>query len=209
MWTIGEHANTSNCNIYVDAEQAYIQGAIESVGQQLTQNFNRGDKHTIVNGYQSYLKRMKKVITDEVACSKALGYNLGVKLVRGAYMREERSIAASKGIESPVCDTIEDTHASYNWCMEHVLHNLDEDSLLMIASHNFDTIEKAKAVMDKLNIKDRRVHFGQLKGFSDQITGSLAQQDYRVFKYVPFGPTETVLPYLVRRGQESRQVLRE
>ncbi len=49
----------------------------------------------------------------------------------------------------------------------------------------------------------------QLKGFSDQITGTLANEGYQVYKYLPYGPTDTVMPYLVRRGQESRQVLRE
>lgn len=44
----------------------------------------------------------------------------------------------------------------------------------------------------------------QLKGFSDQITGTLANEGYTVFKYLPYGPTDTVMPYLVRRGQESR-----
>jgi proline dehydrogenase len=44
----------------------------------------------------------------------------------------------------------------------------------------------------------------QLKGFSDQITGTLANEGYKVFKYLPYGPTDTVMPYLVRRGQESR-----
>jgi proline dehydrogenase len=51
--------------------------------------------------------------------------------------------------------------------------------------------------------------FGQLRGFSDQITEVLAAEKFRVYKYIPFGPTEQVMPYLVRRGQESRQVLRE
>lgn len=100
-----------------------------------------------MNGYQSYLKRMRQVITDEVASSKALGHNLGIKLVRGAYMREEREIAASKGIESPVHDTIENTHASYNGCMQHILENITEDGLLMIASHNTGTIEKGKDII--------------------------------------------------------------
>jgi len=51
---------------------------------------------------------------------------------------------------------------------------------------------------------DPRARFAQLKGFSDQLTGSLAQEGFRVYKYLPYGPTETVMPYLVRRGQESR-----
>lgn len=175
----------------------------------MTHGFNRGDKHIIMNTFQAYAKRTRRVIEDEIASSKAMGYNLGIKLVRGAYMREERSIAASKGIESPICNTIEDTHASYNGCMQLILENLQENSLFMIASHNLDTIEKAKPLIEKLGITNKQVRFGQLKGFSDQITGNLAQQNYKVFKYLPFGPTETVLPYLVRRGQESRQVLRE
>lgn len=37
----------------------------------------------------------------------------------------------------------------------------------------------------------------------------MAGEDIKVFKYMPYGPYETVMPYLVRRGQESRQVLRE
>jgi proline dehydrogenase len=37
----------------------------------------------------------------------------------------------------------------------------------------------------------------------------LASENFTVYKYLPYGPTDTVMPYLVRRGQESRQVLRE
>lgn len=203
------HANERDCVLYVDAEQSYMQGAIESFGQQLTHKFNRGSKNIILNGYQCYHKRMTQVIKDEVACSKALGYNLGIKLIRGAYMSEERALAAEAGVPSPVWDTIEQTHECYDKCMAHVLHNLEEKSLLFVASHNADSIEMAKDLMHRLQITDDRVRFGQLKGFSDQITGMLAQQNYKVYKYLPFGPTETVMPYLIRRGQESKQVLRE
>ena len=144
-----------------------------------------------------------------MACSQALGYNLGVKLIRGAYMNEERTLAADQGVESPVCDTIEATHANYDYCMKYVLDHLEENDLMLIASHNNDSIEKAKAVIEERGINKDQVRFGQLKGFSDQITNKLAQQNYKVYKYLPYGPTETVMPYLIRRGQESRQVLRE
>lgn len=206
---IVRYADERHCVLYIDAEQSYIQGAIESFGQQLTHEFNRGDKALILNGYQCYQKRMTQVIEDEVACSKALGYNLGIKLIRGAYMSEERALAAEAGVPSPVWDTIEETHECYNACLAHVLHDLDQKSLLFVASHNLESVELAKDLMSRLDINDDRVRFGQLKGFSDQITGMLAQQNYKVYKYLPFGPTETVMPYLIRRGQESRQVLRE
>lgn len=90
-----------------------------------------------------------------------------------------------------------------------MLEQLEENDLILIASHNNDSIEKAKAIIEERGIQKDRVRFGQLKGFSDQITNKLAQQDYKVYKYLPYGPTETVMPYLIRRGQESRQVLRE
>jgi hypothetical protein len=46
-----------------------------------------------MNGFQQYLKRMVKVVPLEIEASRKLGFNLGVKLIRGAYMNEERSLA--------------------------------------------------------------------------------------------------------------------
>lgn len=94
-----------------------------------------------MNGYQSYLKRMPRVIEDEVELSKVMGYNLGIKLVRGCYMTEEREIAAKAGKPSPVWDTIEETHKSYNKNALTVIENLEGNSLIMIASHNAETVE--------------------------------------------------------------------
>lgn len=72
---------------------------------------------------------MTSVIQSEVACANKLGYNLGIKLIRGAYMSEERTLASANGEESPVWDTIEDTHTCYNESMEHIIQGLpDEDS---------------------------------------------------------------------------------
>lgn len=73
-----------------------------------------GDKAIIMNGYQCYLKRMEQVIRNEVQTSKILGYNLGVKLIRGAYMSEERALALENNYESPVWETMEDTHKCYD-----------------------------------------------------------------------------------------------
>lgn len=121
---IGDLSNERNCLLYVDAEQTFMQAAIESFGQQMTHTYNRGDKHIVMNGYQCYLKRIESVIQYEIETSKELGYNLGLKLVRGAYMNEERDIAGQNGAESPVWDTIEETHTSYNNCMTHAIANV-------------------------------------------------------------------------------------
>jgi len=114
----------------------------------MTHKYNQGDKVIILNGYQCDLKGMRQVIQDEVACARALGFNIGIKLIRGAYMNEERSLAAEEGVESPVWDSIDQTHDCYNDCMTHVLNNLDEQDLILVGSHNKDSIEKAKAIID-------------------------------------------------------------
>lgn len=140
-----------------------------------------------------------------------MGYNLGIKLIRGAYMNEERRIAAERKEESPIWDTIEETHSNYNNNLQLILRNLEKPKdTIFIGSHNQETVELAKKTAIELGIKsDGRVRFAQLKGFSDHLTGSLANEGFWVYKYLPYGPTETIMPYLIRRGQESRQVLRE
>ena len=57
---------------------------------------------------------MKEIIPFEVATSQQLGYNLGIKLIRGAYMNEERNLAKENHYESPIWDSLEETHDCYN-----------------------------------------------------------------------------------------------
>ena len=147
--SIAELATKRNCLLYIDAEQTFMQSAIESFGQQLTHLYNREDRHIIMNGYQCYLKRTTQTMRYEVAASKALGYNLGIKLVRGAYMNEERGLAEEHGYESPVWDTLEDTHVCYNECLAHIIENLEEHSVLFVATHNKDSVDLAKKLISE------------------------------------------------------------
>jgi len=81
-----------------------------------------------------------------------------------------------------------------------VIENLGPRDRILVASHNIESVNFAKQLVIEKNIKDDKVRFAQLKGFSDQITGALADEGFPVYKYLPYGPTEKVMPYLVRRG---------
>lgn len=133
----------------------------------MIQDYNRGDRIIITNTYQCYLKRMASLIPDEIAASKALGYNIGAKLVRGAYMLEERTVAAERGVDSPIWEDIDQTHDCYNTNMRQLIGSVGHHGLVMLASHNQNSVAIAKDEMAEHGVPYEAVQFGQLKGFSD------------------------------------------
>ena len=91
-------------------------------------------------------------------------------MVRSCYIMEESKIAIELGYESPVWETIEDTHKSYNSCAEKIIDQVGEHGLLFLGSHNAQTLSLVKDLVNKKGqaFKDQhRVKVGQLKGFSD------------------------------------------
>ena len=207
---IVEKAYIQGTQLYVDAEQTYIQSALDSFTRQLQTKYHKDNKGFILNGFQSYLKSSPRRVRLEIERCRAADISMGIKLVRGAYMLEERQLAQENQYESPIWDTIKDTHQSYDRNIATVLDsfNPERDSVL-VASHNKDSCEKAKGIMEQKGLPVNNVVFGQLKGFSDTLTLSLAQEGFSVLKYLPYGPMEHLIPYLIRRGNESKQVMRE
>ena len=148
----------------------------------------------------------------DIERSERHSYHFGAKLVRGAYMEGERALAESLGYESPIHDTIENTHNCYNDAVAYLLRQSKESGdrkvEMMLASHNQQSIEKAITVMDELDIDPQAstICFAQLYGMSDNLTYNLGQNGFRSYKYVPYGLVGEVMPYLVRRANENSAI---
>ncbi|VDO63118.1 unnamed protein product [Schistosoma margrebowiei] len=125
----------------------------------------------------------------------------------------ERARAKELGYEDPICSDFNATTAMYESCLEEVFKAIKKrrsgQVSVMIASHNEDTVRYALKKMHEYNVsrEDRLICFGQLLGMCDQISFTLSQAGYSVYKYVPYGPVEEVLPYLSRRALENGSVL--
>merc|ERR1739845_55872 len=78
---------------------------------------------------------------------------------------------------------------------------------VLVATHNRGSIERTLQRMDELGTDKNKVYFGQLLGMADHLTFVLGANGYKAYKYVPYGPIDEVMPYLIRRTQENSTFL--
>ncbi|XP_044540444.1 proline dehydrogenase 1, mitochondrial-like [Gracilinanus agilis] len=127
-------------------------------------------------------------------------------------MAQERERAAQVGYEDPINPTYEATNAMYHRCLNYVLEEIKHNNWasVMVASHNEDSVRFTIQRMEELNLhpSEKKVYFGQLLGMCDQISFPLGQAGFPVYKYVPYGPVQEVLPYLSRRALENRGMMK-
>lgn len=252
-------ARKERVTIMVDAEQTYLQPAIDAVGTSAMRQFNRphsalwrapellhldaletGSKGSalwpynpastaatrngrhgaqseepcypaVYNTYQAYLRDCPSRVSLGMTRARRDGYLFGAKLVRGAYMLQERARAEERGYNDPIHSDIASTHTCYHACANEILtqavaHGRGE---VMIASHNEGSVAYMVGRIQELGLQPRTcgVFFGQLLGMCDFVTLSLGRAGYAAYKYVPYGPVQGVLPYLIRRAQENSDLV--
>lgn len=201
--TISEYSLKKNIKIIIDAEQSYFQPFIDRIVCDFQSIFNQ-DKPIVWNTYQCYLRTTYDTIKMDLKRAKQLNFKFATKIVRGAYVEQERENAATKNVLSPILDTYEDVCDNYDNCAKLLINNLNY-SYVVIATHNQSSIEKVIQLMKELNIKSdtSSISFAQLYGMADHLTFSLGKNNYNSYKYAPYGTIQGVTPYLIRRASEN------
>jgi len=212
---LAEYAASKGVKLLIDAEQTYMQPAIDHLALRMMQKYNT-ESPIIFNTYQCYLKDAPERVARDMERAGRQGFIFAAKAVRGAYMVQERRLAAERGYDSPIHDTKEDTHACYDRVVDQILSSktsegadeLAHKAAVMVASHNEESIVKVVQRMGQLNLEPKDgIYFAQLQGMCDHVSSALGQEGYSVYKYLPYGPVKEVMPYLLRRLEENSDIM--
>ena len=200
------YANRKGQPIFIDAEESWIQDAIDRLATEMMEKYNK-ERPIVYNTLQLYRKDRLQFLRESRRQANKDGYLLAVKLVRGAYMEKERERAAREGHESPIHEdktsTDEDYNAALNYCLKHF-----DEVAFVAGTHNEESTQYLLSQMGLLGIAKAHPHisFSQLYGMGDNISYVLAKNGYNVSKYVPYGPVADAIPYLIRRAEENTSV---
>jgi proline dehydrogenase len=195
-----------NIGVLVDAEETWIQDPVDALTILMMDQFNK-TKAVVYNTIQLYRHDRLTFLKDCHTAAIERNSILGAKLVRGAYMEKERKRAEDHNYPSPIQTDKESSDRDYNAAVSFCIDNINRIAVI-VASHNEYSNLFATECLDKKGLPHNHthIHFSQLYGMSDNITFNLAKSGCSVSKYLPFGPIDDVIPYLMRRAQENSSV---
>jgi proline dehydrogenase len=204
--SICQAAAENNVRVLVDAEETWIQVAVDALVRDMMEKYNK-QKAIVYNTAQMYRRDRLTYLENLLKDARDKNYFVGMKIVRGAYMEKERARAIKMGYTSPINDTKADTDKEYNTALEFCIKHIGKIAICA-GTHNEDSAMLLVKLMQQNNIAPDNTHvwFSQLLGMSDHISYNIAKEGYYVAKYVPYGPVKNVLPYLIRRAQENTSV---
>ena len=203
---ICKKAFEKNVKILIDAEESWIQDSIDSIVLMMMKKYNK-QKTIVFNTVQMYRHDRLEYLKDLHNSSKQNDFEIGIKLVRGAYIEKENIRANKLNYKSPICESKKASDDNYNSGVKFIISNLDKFNLFC-GTHNEESIYKIINMINQMGMErsSDKIWFGQLLGMSDHITFNLANENYNVVKYLPYGPIKEVIPYLIRRAEENTSV---
>lgn len=196
----------NNVRLFIDAEESWIQDAIDDIVVSMMRKYN-SERAIVFNTLQMYRWDRFAYLKQSYADAENGNYFLGLKIVRGAYMEKERERAEKMGYPSPIQNDKASCDNDYNLALKFCINHIDKIALCA-GTHNEQSSMLLTQLMAENNIlkNDQRVYFSQLLGMSEHISFNLSKHEYNVAKYMPYGPVKDVLPYLIRRAEENTSI---
>ena len=166
-----QHGINNSCQICIDAEDVLYPK--ESYDMML--EFNRYQPH-VFKTYQMYRIAALKELEQDLRMAERHGIQLGVKLVRGAYLGKQVGLLPNKA----------EVDKSFRQGLTMSL-GAGTNVHTLVATHNSEDIKYTRMCPHK------RYKVAQLLGMGE---------DFPDYRYVPFGSLRELTPYLFRRFVE-------
>ncbi|KAL3471542.1 FAD-linked oxidoreductase-like protein [Aspergillus californicus] len=229
-------AISRNVRLLVDAEEQAVQPGIEEWATKYQKycNSQTPGRAVFYNTYQAYLRSTPTTLAKHLDISRQEGYTLGVKLVRGAYLKTEpRQLIWAKKEETDECyDGVVEALLTgrYNAMLTSASaeHATDLPPVnVIIATHNRESVRKAHALRlqqasrgEKSNVE---LSYAQLQGMADEISCELlegfqaaepvadqkviATETPNVYKLLTWGSVKECMGFLLRRAVENTEAV--
>ena len=203
---ICKQAADASTPIYIDAEESWIQAAMDALAEKMMRTHNQ-NRAIVFTTLQLYRTDRVEYFNQLIAMARKKSLRLGVKIVRGAYMEQERERARKMAYPSPIHMDKAATDQAFDACIHLFIDNIDMVEIC-VGTHNEYSCKLLTGLMAERNIPANHPHiyFSQLYGMSDHISFRLAHAGYNVTKYLPYGPVASTLPYLARRAEENTAI---
>ena len=192
--------------VYVDAEESWLQPAIDRLVESMMAKFNK-ERAIVFQTIQMFRHDRFEYYRTLIEKARREDFKVGVKIVRGAYLDKENRRAAERGYPTPIQPSKLATDDDYNAALKLSIENIDWVEVCA-GTHNEASTKYLAYLMQENGLQNSHpnVYFSQLYGMSDYMSFNLAAAGYNVSKYLPYGPVKYTLPYLIRRAKENTAI---
>lgn len=198
---LSKKALDAGTRILIDAEQSNLQPGVDLLAIFLMKIFNKNMKSIIYNTYQLYLKDSPLRLNVHKSWLESNNARFAAKVVRGAYLSYENNLKFKPHPNYVVCDSKNEVDNNYNNTVSKLI--TEGNSSLIVATHNFESLNLLKRYLKDENFY-RNTEYAFLMGFGENISTDASK--LRCLEYVPYGPSDVKIPYLLRRLEENISV---
>lgn len=186
----------NNIKLFIDAEDEKNNDKYNEISSNIICNNN---SNLIYKTYQMYRKDSLNILCSDLELCRKNNITLNAKLVRGAYWNNEHKYGK-------LFIKKEDTDISYNQGIIELYNTKNTKSKkpnVLLATHNKYSIELGKT----LNISNNIFEFAHLQGMNEKYYNTLSNTE-KVYVYVPYGPYNEMIPYMIRRLYENMDMIK-